>query len=358
MKRMHNCITVIFLFAFIFTGVIKSQTLQETLTKLTGTAGEAYVAPIISGFGANLNSGWVHKSPSSKVFGIDIEVGVVGMATMFGDNNKSFNTSADFRFSSEQAMSLINNSAQTSALPLIIKNGIAYEISKQNFTVGISGPTIIGDKNSEVSVNFSEANITSNNISYKIDKQSIATGAKGFLGDMSALPLAAPQFSFGTVFGTMASVRFLPNVKMGELGELSYFGFGLQHNPAVFLPIPLPVDLSAAFFTQSLKVGDIFKVSATSFGLYASKTFGWGVTITPFAGFAIENSSVDVSYDVNYATPAPGVTIPGKIEFTMEGENSTRLTTGASIKLFTFNLTVDYSIAKYKSASLGLNFIL
>lgn len=64
---------------------------------------------------------------------------------------------------------------------------------------------------------------------------------------MSALPLAAPQFSFGTVFGTMASVRFLPNVKMGELGELSYFGFGLQHNPAVFLPIPLPVDLSAAF---------------------------------------------------------------------------------------------------------------
>ena len=45
MKRMHNCITVIFLFAFIFTGVIKSQTLQETLTKLTGTAGGKLMLP-------------------------------------------------------------------------------------------------------------------------------------------------------------------------------------------------------------------------------------------------------------------------------------------------------------------------
>ena len=83
MKRSYSLVTAIIFFALVFSGVGTSQTLQETLTKLTGTAGEAYVAPIISAFGSNLNSGWVHRSPSSKVFGVDIEVGVVAMATMF-----------------------------------------------------------------------------------------------------------------------------------------------------------------------------------------------------------------------------------------------------------------------------------
>ncbi|MDP3682620.1 MAG: hypothetical protein Q8S01_01690, partial [Ignavibacteria bacterium] len=67
MKRAYSFFTVIILFAFIFSGVGKSQTLQETLSNLSNDAAQAYVSPIISGFGANLNSGWVHKSPSSKI---------------------------------------------------------------------------------------------------------------------------------------------------------------------------------------------------------------------------------------------------------------------------------------------------
>ena len=359
MKRTYNFITAIIVFAFVFSGVGMGQGLEETLTKLTGTAGEAYVSPIISAFGSNLNSGWVHKSPSSKVFGIDIEVGIVAMATMFGDNNKSFNTSGSFRFNQAQAREMIDNSSDPKLAFLTSgqKNDLANKIAQQDFTVGISGPTIVGKKESEVMVDFTGADISYNGTSYKIDPKSIGTGAMGFLGDASALPLVAPQFSIGTVYGTMATFRFLPSVEVGDLGKFSYFGFGLQHNPAMFIPVPIPVDVSVAFFTQSLQVGDIFKASATTFGIYASKTFGWGISITPFAGFAMESSSVDVSYDVNYATPVPGVTVPGKVAFTMDGENSTRLTVGASIKLAVLNLSVDYSLAKYNSASVGVNFI-
>ncbi len=357
MKRAYSYFTMIILGVFIFTGVGKSQGLQETLQKLTGNAGEAYVSPIISAFGSNLNSGWVHKSPSSKVFGIDLEVGIVAMATMFGDNNKSFSTSGTFQFSNEQAMILINNSSQTQGLPQSAKDAMANQIAQQQYTVGISGPTIVGKKESEVMVDFSETNVTYGGNTYKLNQQSISTGAKGFLGDAPALPLVAPQFSIGTVYGTMATFRFLPSVEVGDLGKFSYFGFGLQHNPSMFIPVPLPVDVSAAFFTQSLKVGDIFKASATTFGLYASKTFGWGISITPFAGFAIESSSVDVAYDVNLATSVPGVTVPSKVSFSANGENKTRLTVGASIKLALLNLSVDYSLAKYNAASLGLNFI-
>lgn len=357
MKRSYSLVTAIIFFALVFSEVGISQTLEETLTKLTGTAGEAYVSPIISAFGSNLNSGWVHKSPSSKVFGIDIEVGVVAMATMFGDNNKTFSTSGTFQFSNDQAMVLINNSTQTQGLPQSAKDGMANQIAQQQYTVGISGPTIVGKKESEVMVDFSETNVTYGGTTYKINQQAISTGAKGFLGDAPALPLAAPQFSIGTVYGTMATFRFLPSVELGDLGKFSYFGFGLQHNPAMFIPVPLPVDVSAAFFTQTLKVGDIFKATATTFGLYASKTFGWGISITPYAGFAIESSSVDVAYDVNLATAVPGVTVPTKVSFSADGENKTRLTVGASIKLALLNISVDYSLAKYNAASVGLNFI-
>jgi len=361
MKRTYNFVTAIIFFAFVFSGVGKSQDLQETLTKLTGNAGEAYVSPIISAFGSNLNSGWVHKSPSSKIFGIDLEIGVVAMGTMFGDNNKTFSSSGTFRFSQSQARSIIDNSTHDPKLALMTsaqKDALAAKVAQQDFTVGISGPTIVGSKESEVMVGFSGADVSYNGLTYKVDPKEIATGAKGFLGDIPALPMAAPQFSIGTVYGTMASFRFLPSVNIQDLGKFSYFGFGLQHNPAMFIPVPLPVDISAAFFTQTLKVGEIFKATATTFGIYASKTFGWAfLSIAPFAGVSMESSSVDVSYDVNYATPVPGVTVPGKIAFTMKGENSTRLTVGTSIKLAILNISADYSFAKYKAASLGVNFI-
>lgn len=334
--------------------------LQETLSKLSEDAASKYVAPIVSGFGANLNSGWVHKSPSSKVFGIDIEVGIVAMATMFGDNNKSFNTIGTFRFSQSQARSIIDNSTTDPRLAIMTdtqKNELAAKVAQQYFTVGINGPTIVGKKESEVMVAFSGADISYNYQTYKIDGQSIGTGAKGFLGDLSALPLFAPQFSLGTVYGTMATFRFLPSVELQDLGKFSYFGFGLQHNPAMYIPVPLPVDVSAAFFTQSLQVGDIFKATATTFGIFASKTFGIGISITPFAGFAIESSSVDVAYDVEYASPVPGTTIKDKIKFSMVGDNSKRMTIGASFKLALINLSIDYSIAKYNSASVGLGFV-
>ncbi|PIP78774.1 MAG: hypothetical protein COW85_03220 [Ignavibacteria bacterium CG22_combo_CG10-13_8_21_14_all_37_15] len=360
MKRTYSFITTIIFFAFIFSGVGVSQGLQETLTKLTGTAGEAYVSPIISAFGSNLNSGWVHKSPSSKIFGVDIEVGIVAMATMFGDNNKTFSTNGTFRFSQAQAREMIDASTSDPKLLFLTsgqKDELANLVAQKEFTVGISGPTIVGKKESEVMVDFSGAEIAYNSQTYKVDPKSVGTKAMGFLGDASALPLVAPQFSIGTVYGTMATFRFLPSVEVGDLGKFSYFGFGLQHNPAMFIPVPLPVDVSVAFFTQSLQVGEIFKASATTFGLYASKTFGWGISITPFAGFAMESSSVDVSYDVDLATSVPGVTVPSKVAFKMDGENSARLTIGASIKLALINLSVDYSLAKYNSASFGLNFI-
>jgi len=159
MKRTYNLFTAIIFFTFVFSGVGRSQDLQEVLNNLTGSSAKAYLSPVISGFGANLNSGWVHKSPSSKLFGLDLEVGVVFMGTMLNDKDKSFVSSGTFKFSNEKALILINNSDQTRNLPQSYKDGLANEIAQKEFTVGISGPTIVGSKDSEVMVNFSETEV-------------------------------------------------------------------------------------------------------------------------------------------------------------------------------------------------------
>jgi len=177
----------------------------------------------------------------------------------------------------------------------------------------------------------------------------------GFLEQAEFIPLMAPQLSIGTIFGTVATFRYLPTITLNDdLGEFSYFGFGLQHNPAAWLPLEMPVDVSAGLFTQNLKIGDMFKTSAVAFGINASKQFGYeALNVTPYAGFMIESSTMQVSYDFVVDTPTgPN---PQKINFDIDGENVTRFTMGLSIRLLIINLNADYNIGQYNNFSLGIN---
>ncbi|MDP3831786.1 MAG: hypothetical protein Q8Q47_10980, partial [Ignavibacteriaceae bacterium] len=199
--------------------------LEGTLSKLSQSAASKYVSPIVSGFGANLNSGWVHRAPSSKIFGVDIELGFVFMGTMMGDDAKSFSTNGTFKFTKKQAEDLIRNVITPDQAT---RDALIQKIIDTNFDVNISGPTIVGSKTESVVVDFREDVING----YTIPQQKIDTKVTGYLEDLSVLPLFAPQFTIGTVYGTTASFRFLPSIEIQDLGKFSYFGFGLQHNPS------------------------------------------------------------------------------------------------------------------------------
>lgn len=345
------------MFAVLFSVSLFAQNdLQSQLSSLSGDAAKKYLAPISSSFGANLNSGWVHKAPSAKLFGLDIEIGVVAMATMFGNEQKTFESSGNFRFNRSQAGILVDNAGITNST---VRDFLIEEIIKRDFAVKIAGPTIVGSKNDFVNVEFQGATFTHPLLgSYTIPSKEIETAATGFLDELPAAPLGAPQVTIGTVYGTMASFRYLPSVEVDkDLGKFEYFGFGIQHNPSAWLPIPLPIDVSLAYFTQSMKVGDIFDASATSFGIYASKRFGPGaLNITPYAGFAMESSEIKIKYDYIVDYPVPGTVLP--VKFNLKGENSSRFVIGAALKLAFLNLNVDYSFAKYKTISGGLAFII
>ncbi len=334
----------------------EGESLEEFIAGLSMDAAAMYVAPIVSAFGMNLNGGWFHRAPSSKIFGFNVELGLVGMATFYPKDQKylSFETSGNFRFNSAQAGELVAGLS----LPAIVEAALIDEIAGAEFTVDISGATVIGAVDDYIEISFSGADVTFIDPTTGLERtetvgaQVITLPIGGFeaISDLSFLPLAAPQLSLGTVLGTRVVFRYLPSISLDEeLGKFKYFGYGIQHNPGVFFPTPLPFNIGVGFFTQTLEIGTLFKAKTTAFGINASKKLGVGpISITPYAGFMLEKSNIDITYDFIVDNQEINVA------FELEGENKSRIIFGLSLRLLLFNINADYNIGKYNSVTVGV----
>ena len=345
--------------------------IEETLKQLTQQAASGYLQPIITPIGMDLNGGWFHKTPPATKFGLSLELGAVGMITLIPDDVvKTFSvTDTTFKFSDEQTSDLVSALGIGDAT---VEQALFDHIKDQNFTVTIHGPNILGSSDEEIEIDFSSTEVTFTDPITLLPRTetldpvtwSLGFGGLGFLENLSFVPTAAPQLSVGTVLGTRATFRFLPTVEISsippfslfldeEFGKLSYFGWGLQHNPGVFLPTPLPIDVAVAFYTQTFKIGeDFFKAKTTAWGLNVSKRLGIGpINITPYAGFMLEKSTIDVTYTLEVEGLSGSL-----IDLHFEGENRSRIILGLSLKLLLFNISADYNIGKYKSFSFSLMF--
>jgi hypothetical protein len=353
MEEKMNRKTVIF-FMLIFSGIslLSAASLDETLESLSGTAAKAYVTPIVSGFGTNINGGWFHKSPKSSFLGLNFEIGLVAMATMFGDEDEHFSTEGNFRFNYSQALQLTENVDEN------VRDYVIEAILMQEFVIGMFGPTIIGPDDEYINLVFYEKEIEftddlGNSDSVIVPGKTIETEIYGILNGLPALPMFAPQISIGTVFGTQFTARFLPPYEIEDLGEVSYYGAGLQHNIKSWLPLPLPVDVSLSGFYQTLNLGDYVSAGGFAAGFNVSKTFGPRMlSVTPYAGFMLESSKMEFAYDYDVS---PDID-PLKIKFQIEGENKSRLIIGSSFRVGVLHLNADYNIGNYNSATLGFAF--
>ena len=92
------------------TNLSRSQTLEETLSNLSEDAGIAYVGPVISAFGSNMNSGWVNGVPSASILGLDIQIRIIAIGSFFNADEKTFLTHGEFNFTSEQADDILQAS--------------------------------------------------------------------------------------------------------------------------------------------------------------------------------------------------------------------------------------------------------
>lgn len=344
---------------------VTAQSMEETVSKLGAAAGKAYVAPIVSGFGSNLNAGWFHKAPPAKKFGINFEVGPVFMGTFLKGGSTTMAVSGGFRLDSTQAQNVANNvdTAGMFGQGQTLRDSVAAAVRRSDIRVNFAGPTIIGEDGMPMTYEVATDPITVGTIAgdttitlpSTLDTLRDGNGSPlnfGVLSDFAdlPLPLVAPQITLGTIYGTNVTIRYLPEYDLKDVGKIKFSGFGVQHNPAVWLSSnPLPLDLSVGFFTQSLEVGTLFKASSRALGVNASKTFGWRIlNLTPYGGVQFESSDFEFNYDLE----VDGEAVP--ISFELEGENKYRVTAGVSIRLFLINLNADYNFAKYNSFSAGV----
>jgi hypothetical protein len=372
---MKKSLLSIALAAVMLMGTAFAQTEDEggfsgTLKKLAGDAGKGFVQPVVSGFGNNMNGGWFHKAPGTKIFGIDLELGVVAMGTFTTDENKTFAANGAFKFgggqlgTNSQSEKIASGLSNWNLLPNNEKQAIIDAISSANFQVGIAGPTVVGSKQDtmRITVPSTPISYTSPNTNQTVNTTlpgSVVTleGVTGVLDGSAMIPLAAPQFSIGTLYGTQATFRYLPEIEISkDLGKFKYFGFGVQHNLGMWLPIPI-VDVSASFFTQKLEVGTIMEATTTSFGLNVAKQLGFAfLNVTPYAGFMLESSKMKFGYDYTYTVGATNQVVTDRINFELEGENTSRITLGLGIRLLVININADYNIGKQNSATVGVFF--
>jgi len=347
MKRIVKALSV-FLLA---TGVASAQSMEKAVAKLGEAGARAYMKPIVDGFGANLNAGWFQKTPPPVKYSFNVSAGFnIGGANL--SSSRSMSVPGRMRLDTTLSSALLDSVAMSSAQ----RDSLMSRLASRSVYVTVEGPTVIGDEGEELKVIWSTRKVETgvapgDSVLIPADTVAIAN-LTGLLDGLQNLTFFAPQLNVGTLYGTNVSLRWLPQYESREeIGPVDYFGFGFQHNPAVWLKPgqKLPVDFSLGYSHQFLE-GTFFKATAWSTGMHVSRTFGFVfASATPYVGAQYESSTFEVEYDM--ITAYDNVE---RIKTTINGENTYRATVGLSLRLLAINLNADASYAQNPSASLGV----
>jgi hypothetical protein len=319
-----------FLLAF-SAGVYAQEDLSTQLSKVAGTNAANYLSPLLSAWGADLNSGFYHSADLHDVLGFD--VGLKAGAVLVNDQDRVF----DFVLPSQ-----IIFKYQGVDFPLTA--GVDYD------NVISGSPTAVGDRTGKtVALKVKQ---TSSYIPLRGQTIFSLTTPGGF--DMKYAPLLMPQAAIGLPFGLEVVGRFVPNITLANnVGKVNFIGFGLRHSLDQYIPM-MPIDVAIHFMTQKLTFSDmndnkIMGASGTAYGIEVSKSL---VLFTLYGGYQIEKSSWTLE-PYKYFDPATSVSItaPG---FSVDGQNTSRFHAGVRVLLLIVNVHADYSFAKQPVVAVGV----
>jgi hypothetical protein len=305
--------------------------LGKQLSKVAGTNAVSYISPLLSAWGADLNSGFYHSADLHDILGFDI--GLKAGAVLVKDADKTF----DFVMPDHMSLTY---------------QGIKYPLTAgSDYDKVIHGsPTAVGDQ-AGIPVKVSSGFIVP-----QLRGQTIFTTPPGF--NMKYAPLVMPQAAVGLPFGLEVVGRFAPNISLpNDVGKVNFIGFGIRYSLDQHIPM-IPVDIAIHFMTQKLTISDakdnkILGASGTAYGVEVSKSLA---LFTLYGGFQIEKSKWDIeSYSYSDPSTATSLTIPG---FSVEGRNTSRLHAGVRILLLIVNIHADYSLATQPvlTAGVGISF--
>jgi hypothetical protein len=349
MRKLLKQISFTFLFLITIVSSSFSQSIEETLSNISSGAVIKYTEPVIDAFGSSMNSGWFTGLPSSSN-GIHAKVRVVGIGSFFSNNLRTFTYNGDLRLTSQQVDEILNASGIN---PGIIPNyeEIKNEMLSRDWEVNFSGPTITGNKNDHLVVQFPGAVISGQNINgYAFELEDV----RGYLDNLELLPSPALQLDVGSVMGTGVSVRYFRGINLYDLGIVDVWGAGIVHNFNYWFENPIPIDIGVGYYFQSFKVGDIFRNTASQYGIFVSKKIGSRISIQPYCGLTYETSRSEINYVYQFDSPVGTQKLNLNINYT--GESSANLMIGSSINLSLFMINFDYKFGGTNTGTVGVGF--
>jgi len=277
----------------LFTLGLNAQDVETLISKYTQENGKKFLMPMADCIGANFNSGLFHSAMIKKM-GFQMYIGIATTTAFIPEKRKTFMAVPEGFFEPKTPVKV---------------------------------PTIFG---------MSE-NVIVNGVG---GTQYVFPGGL----NMKYLPLAMPQLTIGSVYGTDLTVRFFTyNFDDEDIGKLNLLGFGLRHSISQYFQ-NMPVDLAAGAYWQQFAIGDIVSASNLLFNVQTS----YRVSIFTFYGaLGYEKSLLDIDYTY---TDTEGDT---NVKFNMQGSNSVRFTGGLTFNLGPVKLIADYNLASQSVLSLG-----
>jgi len=267
---------------------------QQSVVNVSG-----YIQPMADLFGANMNAG-LYNSADVPETGFHIALDIVGMVSMVSDDQKSYTAQSPANFT-----------------PSAFKTA-----------------TIFGDKGTTVT----DAN--NPGLSYK--------GSDGIIS-ATIFPLAVPQLTVGSIFGTEASLRFITTPSIGDdkFPKTTLFGIGARHNIARYIP-DLGFDVSANIFYNKFTVGDIIDFNSIAFGAAAGKSFS---ILSVYGGLQYEKSSMNLKFTSANATSSSPV-----VDMSLDGANSFRFLAGLRLQLSIFRIFANANFGSVTNFAGGIGF--
>jgi hypothetical protein len=274
--------------------------LEKALRQYNFNAVKGYIQPVADLFGANMNTGYYH-SAAIPTAGFHLSFKIIAMGSMVSDDQKSYN--------------------------IVLPAGFVPTAG-----TSLKTATVFGDKGTL----FTDA---TTGFSYR--------GSDGIV-NTSLFPLAVPQLTIGSVYGTEASVRFvtIPEIDNGKFPKTTLWGIGGRHSISQYIQ-DAPLDIAVGINYGKFTVGDFIDLSALSFGAQASKEFS---VLTLYGGIQSEKSTMNLKYTSTDPTAPPAVDID------LDAANTFRFTLGAGLNLGVFKLFGDANFGSVTTLSVGFGF--
>lgn len=298
---------------------------------------EGYVTPMMRAFGYGMNQGWYNTAKPHKFPGFDLTLSV--NPVMIPSSAKVFevdNTRLNNMYLDKDVNGVNVSPTGKGNIPTFFGSdkGLAHFSPKNGATFsGFSSPSGI---------------------------------------DFNMLPLPTLNLGIGLPKGTDLKLRFIPNIDLNKVsggevtGKFGLFGIGVMHDIKQWIPgiKQLPFDLSGfvGYTKTTLDVGITeggpngkgeFTCSATTIQVLISKKIS---VLTPYAGVGYNTATTKLNVKGQYDLNGNGnSTDTGEKDPVAISVDSTgpRITGGLRLKFGPITFHGDYTLAKYKSASVG-----